>query len=121
MPRLPRPAPRAEARAVLLNDRNICETAGLTITAARSSSMQLQLSPAQTEIAGKILEEVRQRIGFLEQVGLEYLTLDRLSSTLCGGESQRIQLATRSARALSARSTCSTSPPSDSIPATPQS
>ncbi|MGI4755472.1 MAG: excinuclease ABC subunit UvrA [Janthinobacterium lividum] len=85
---------RAEARAVLLNDRNICETAGLTITAARIFFDALQLSPAQTEIAGKILEEVRQRIGFLEQVGLEYLTLDRLSSTLSGGESQRIQLAT---------------------------
>ncbi len=85
---------RAEARAVLLNDRNICETAGLTITAARMFFEGLELSPAQTEIAGKILEEVRQRIGFLEQVGLEYLTLDRLSSTLSGGESQRIQLAT---------------------------
>ena len=84
---------RAEARAVLLNGRNICETAGLTITAARMFFDALRLSPAQTEIAGKILEEVRQRIGFLEQVGLEYLTLDRLSSTLSGGESQRIQLA----------------------------
>jgi excinuclease ABC subunit A len=84
---------RAEARAVLLNDKNICEAAGLTITGARIFFEGLQLSPAQTEIAGKILEEVRQRIGFLEQVGLEYLTLDRLSSTLSGGESQRIQLA----------------------------
>ena len=46
------------------------------------------------EIAGKVLEEVRQRIHFLHQVGLDYLTLDRLSSTLSGGESQRIQLAT---------------------------
>ncbi len=85
---------RAEARAVLLNGRNICEAAGMTITAARQFFDALNLSPAQMEIAGKILEEVRQRIGFLEQVGLEYLTLDRLSSTLSGGESQRIQLAT---------------------------
>jgi excinuclease ABC subunit A len=85
---------RAEARAVLLNEKNICEAAGLTISAARAFFDGLKLSPAQTEIAGKILEEVRQRIGFLEQVGLEYLTLDRLSSTLSGGESQRIQLAT---------------------------
>ena len=46
------------------------------------------------EIAGKVLEEVRQRTHFLHQVGLDYLTLDRLSSTLSGGESQRIQLAT---------------------------
>ncbi len=85
---------RAEARAVLLQGRNICEAAALTITGAKHFFDALTLSPAQMEIAGKILEEVRQRIGFLEQVGLEYLTLDRLSSTLSGGESQRIQLAT---------------------------
>ncbi len=85
---------RAEARAVLLQGTNICEAAALTITGARAFFDALALSPAQMEIAGKILEEVRQRISFLEQVGLEYLTLDRLSSTLSGGESQRIQLAT---------------------------
>ncbi|HVG27682.1 MAG TPA: excinuclease ABC subunit UvrA, partial [Acidobacteriaceae bacterium] len=85
---------RPEARAVLLNARNICEASALTITQAREFFDALTLSPAQQEIAGKILEEVRQRIHFLEQVGLEYLTLDRLSSTLSGGESQRIQLAT---------------------------
>ena len=85
---------RAEARAVLLQGSNICEATAMTITAAREFFDSLDLSPAQMEIAGKILEEVRQRIGFLEQVGLEYLTLDRLSSTLSGGESQRIQLAT---------------------------
>ncbi len=85
---------RAEARAVLIQNQNICETSALTITAAQQFFDNLQLSPAQTEIAGKILEEVRQRIHFLHQVGLDYLTLDRLSSTLSGGESQRIQLAT---------------------------
>jgi excinuclease ABC subunit A len=85
---------RAEARAVLIHNQNICETSALTITAAQEFFDNLQLSPAQTEIAGKILEEVRQRIHFLHQVGLDYLTLDRLSSTLSGGESQRIQLAT---------------------------
>jgi excinuclease ABC subunit A len=85
---------RAEARAVQLNDTNICEACQLTITQAREFFDNLTLTPAQTEIAGKVLEEVRQRISFLEQVGLEYLTLDRLSSTLSGGESQRIQLAT---------------------------
>jgi excinuclease ABC subunit A len=85
---------RAEARAVLINNQNICEVSALTITGAQQFFDNLQLSPAQTEIAGKILEEVRQRIHFLHQVGLDYLTLDRLSSTLSGGESQRIQLAT---------------------------
>ena len=85
---------RAEARAVLLNNKNICEACAFTITGAQQFFDGLKLTPAQEEIAGKILEEVRERIGFLQQVGLEYLTLDRLSSTLSGGESQRIQLAT---------------------------
>jgi excinuclease ABC subunit A len=90
---------RAEARAVLLDGRsggskNICEAAALTVTGAREFFDALQLSPAQEEIAGKVLLEVRQRLGFLHEVGLDYLTLDRLSSTLSGGESQRIQLAT---------------------------
>jgi excinuclease ABC subunit A len=85
---------RAEARAVLINNQNICEVSGLTIAAAQALFDNLQLTPLQIEIAGKILEEVRQRIHFLHQVGLDYLTLDRLSSTLSGGESQRIQLAT---------------------------
>ncbi len=85
---------RAEARSVLLEGRNICDICSLTITETQNFFDALTLSPAQQEIAGKILEEVRQRVKFLQQVGLEYLTLDRLSSTLSGGESQRIQLAT---------------------------
>ena len=85
---------RAEARAVLLSDKNIAEVTSLTITAASAFFDSLSLTPAQTEIAGKILEEVRQRTHFLHQVGLDYLTLDRLASTLSGGEAQRIQLAT---------------------------
>jgi excinuclease ABC subunit A len=85
---------RAEARAVLLDGKNICEVCALTITEAQTFLDGLTLSASQQEIAGKVLEEVRQRVRFLQQVGLEYLTLDRLSSTLSGGESQRIQLAT---------------------------
>jgi excinuclease ABC subunit A len=85
---------RAEARAVLLEGKNICDVCALTITETQGFFDGLALSPAQMEIAGKVLEEVRQRVHFLQQVGLEYLTLDRLSSTLSGGESQRIQLAT---------------------------
>jgi excinuclease ABC subunit A len=77
-----------------IDNKNICEATALTITEAREFFNALTLSPSQQEIAGKVLEEVRQRIHFLEQVGLEYLTLDRLASTLSGGESQRIQLAT---------------------------
>ena len=85
---------RAEARAVMIQGRNICEVSALTISAATEFFDSLALSPSQMEIAGKVLEEVRQRTHFLHQVGLDYLTLDRLSSTLSGGESQRIQLAT---------------------------
>ncbi len=89
---------RAEARAVRLGTGpdavNICEAAALTITAAHRFFSQLKLSPEQHEIAGSILHEVHQRLSFLDAVGLDYLTLDRLASTLSGGEAQRIQLAT---------------------------
>ena len=85
---------RAEARAVRLGKHNICDVTALTVGAANDWVKQLELSPAQQEISGKILEEVQQRLHFLNEVGLDYLTLDRLSSTLSGGEAQRIQLAT---------------------------
>ena len=85
---------RAEARAVRLNGLNICKAASLTIAKAHEFFGALKLTPMQEEIAGPILEEVRQRLSFLDAVGLEYLTLDRLASTLSGGEAQRIQLAT---------------------------
>jgi excinuclease ABC subunit A len=85
---------RAEARAVRIGNKNICRAAALTIAQAKEFFDGLKLSPMQEEIAGPILIEVRQRLGFLLAVGLEYLTLDRLASTLSGGEAQRIQLAT---------------------------
>jgi len=85
---------RAEARAVRLNGLNICQASALTIARAKEFFDALELSPMQTEIAGPILDEIRQRVKFLDAVGLEYLTLDRLASTLSGGEAQRIQLAT---------------------------
>ncbi|HEX5234846.1 MAG TPA: excinuclease ABC subunit UvrA [Silvibacterium sp.] len=85
---------RSEARAVRIAGRNICESAALTIRAASDFFSSVKLSPMQQEIAGTILKEVRQRLHFLDAVGLDYITLDRLSSTLSGGEAQRIQLAT---------------------------
>jgi len=85
---------RAEARAVRLNGLNICQSTALTIAKAKEFFSALELSPMHQEIAGSILEEVQQRLSFLDAVGLEYLTLDRLASTLSGGEAQRIQLAT---------------------------
>jgi excinuclease ABC subunit A len=85
---------RAEARAVLVDGRNICQAAALTISAAHQFFSALTLTREQQEIAGSILKEVQQRLRFLDAVGLDYLTLDRLASTLSGGEAQRIQLAT---------------------------
>jgi excinuclease ABC subunit A len=85
---------RAEARAVRVDGRNICEASALTIAQAKEFFDSIHLRPMQEEIAGPILEEVRKRLGFLNAVGLEYLTLDRMASTLSGGEAQRIQLAT---------------------------
>ena len=90
---------RAEARAVRIGNgktdgKNICQATALTIAQAQEFFDALKLSPMQEEIAGPILTEVRQRLSFLVAVGLEYLTLDRLASTLSGGEAQRIQLAT---------------------------
>jgi excinuclease ABC subunit A len=85
---------RAEARSVRINTQNICQATAMTITQAKEFFDGLKLTPMQEEIAGPILDEVRQRLSFLDAVGLEYLTLDRLASTLSGGEAQRIQLAT---------------------------
>jgi excinuclease ABC subunit A len=74
--------------------KTIAEAARMNIADAAEFFSHLELTPEETGIAGKILVEIRQRLKFLNDVGLEYLTLDRLSSTLSGGEAQRIQLAT---------------------------
>jgi excinuclease ABC subunit A len=85
---------RAEARSVRINGQSICQATALTIAEAKAFFAALKLSPMQEEIAGPILQEVRARLNFLDAVGLDYITLDRLASTLSGGEAQRIQLAT---------------------------
>jgi excinuclease ABC subunit A len=85
---------RAEARAVRLSGKSITEVCAMTVTQARQFVDSLELSSEQAAIADKILEEIRQRLRFLDEVGLDYLSLDRLASTLSGGEAQRIQLAT---------------------------
>ena len=85
---------RPEARAVRVAGKSITEICQLTVKEARAFFSTLQLTDAQNKIADKILEEVRSRLQFLDEVGLDYLSLDRLTSTLSGGESQRIQLAT---------------------------
>ena len=85
---------RLEARQVKINGKNICDVTALTVEDALRFFEKVQLSPEEAEIAEKLLDEIRERLRFLNDVGLEYLTLDRLSSTLSGGEAQRIQLAT---------------------------
>ena len=85
---------RAEARAVRITGKSITELCKLTVKEARKFFLELRLTESQSKIADKILEEIRSRLKFLDEVGLDYLTLDRLTSTLSGGESQRIQLAT---------------------------
>lgn len=85
---------RAEARVVKIDGKNICDVTAMTVEQAARFMADVKLTPQQAEIAEKILEEIRDRLGFLNSVGLEYLTLDRTASTLSGGESQRIQLAT---------------------------
>jgi excinuclease ABC subunit A len=85
---------RKEALYVRVGGRNLAETVRLNIAQAAQFFDALALKPEETAIAEKILVEIRQRLKFLNDVGLEYLTLDRLSSTLSGGEAQRIQLAT---------------------------
>ena len=85
---------RLEARQVKVNGRNICEVCSLTVEDALRFFEGVELSAEEAEIADRLLQEIRERLRFLNEVGLEYLTLDRLSSTLSGGEAQRIQLAT---------------------------
>ena len=85
---------RREARHVLVGGKSITEICRISIQEAYPFFNELRLSPEQQAVADKVLEEIRSRLKFLYKVGLEYLTLDRLASTLSGGESQRIQLAT---------------------------
>jgi excinuclease ABC subunit A len=85
---------RQEARAVRVAGKSITEACEMTVAEARKFFASLELSAGEAVIAGKVLEEIQQRLRFLDEVGLDYLTLDRLTSTLSGGESQRIQLAT---------------------------
>ena len=82
-----------EARDVRLGGRSIANVCRLPVRRAHQFLLELELPLRQAEIAEKLLLETRQRLDFLRRVGLDYLTLDRLTSTLSGGEMQRIHLA----------------------------
>ena len=85
---------RQEARDVRVGGRTIDRVSSDTVREAQQFLLQLQLTEKELAIGDKVLKEIQKRLKFLSDVGLDYLTLDRLSSTLSGGESQRINLAT---------------------------
>jgi excinuclease ABC subunit A len=86
---------RAESLAVKVGGRNIAELTRMTVGAARALVGDLELGRREAEIARPVLKEVRERLTFLDNVGLGYLTLDRSAASLSGGEGQRIRLATQ--------------------------
>jgi excinuclease ABC subunit A len=85
---------RKAALNIKVDERRISDVVRMTITQARQFFDSMQLSPYEFSIARRILDELRRRMKYLDDVGIGYLTLDRLSNTLSGGESQRINLAT---------------------------
>ena len=88
---------RREVLAVTLGGMNISEFSDMPVTDCLAFLEKLEgtLTPMQTMIAGRIIKEIRARLGFLQSVGLQYLTLSRTAGTLSGGEAQRIRLATQ--------------------------
>ncbi|UCG22135.1 MAG: excinuclease ABC subunit UvrA [Deltaproteobacteria bacterium] len=86
---------RQESLAVTIEDMNIYEVSSLDIIGLIEWLSKLRFSPQQTPVANRLISQVRQRLEFLTQVGLSYLSLDRASTTLSGGEAQRLRLATQ--------------------------
>jgi len=86
---------KKEALFVKINERNICQVTALSIKDCLAFFADLPLTEKEAEIARRVLKEIRERLHFLVNVGLDYLSLDRSSGTLSGGEGQRIRLATQ--------------------------
>src|SRR5271157_1127137 len=84
-----------KALAVTISDRSIADVSALSVDAAHEFFDRLCLSNGKMTIAAEVIKEVKKRLNFLQNVGLNYLTLDRASETLSGGEAQRIRLATQ--------------------------
>ena len=86
---------KPESLAVKVQKRSIADVSSMTVTDAVRFFHDLRLSDRDEQIVGQVVKEIRARLGFLENVGLTYLTLDRGSGTLSGGEAERIALATQ--------------------------
>ncbi len=86
---------KKESLSVLIGGMNISQMCRLSVTAMLDFFDQLQLTEKEQQISHQVIKEIRSRLEFLRNVGLEYLTLSRASATLSGGESQRIRLATQ--------------------------
>ncbi len=86
---------RKEAQAVRVGDKNLRAVTGLSIEKCFAFFEQIRLTEREQKIAHQVMKEIRERLGFLVNVGLSYLSLDRSAGTLSGGEAQRIRLATQ--------------------------
>ena len=86
---------KKEALAVTVKDKNLHELTSMSILKELKFFENIEFTPTEQKIAAQILKEIKARLGFLVNVGLDYLTLSRASATLSGGESQRIRLATQ--------------------------
>ncbi len=86
---------RPESLSIKLAEKSIAEVTKLSVRAAADFFLSLKFTDRELVIAHRILKEIRERLGFLVNVGLDYLTLDRTAATLSGGEGQRIRLATQ--------------------------
>ena len=86
---------KAESLAVTVADKNIYEITSMSVKSLGSFLNEMELSHQQHLIGDQILKEIRARVGFLNEVGLDYLSLSRATGTLSGGEAQRIRLATQ--------------------------
>ncbi len=86
---------RPESLAVKVNGMSIADFTALPVSRAVEAAAQIKLNPREEKIAGRILKEIAERLGFLNAVGLGYISLERSAATLSGGEGQRIRLATQ--------------------------
>ncbi len=109
---------RPEVLAVTVGDESIADVCDMSAERSLAWINGLELEGSAAQIAGEVVKEIRARLGFLNDVGLNYLTLSRAAKTLSGGEAQRIRLATQIGSAWWASCMCWTNHPSACISVT---